>query len=115
VFFKLPPLSEGDWAALGFRKKDTHPSTIPAEDAGSDYGVRIYYALSGEPDDRFPFRLAEPLKIGKVLPYSVFTRRKKERFDFNGESGSTVYFCLCYENSKGEAGPFGPVLSAVVP
>jgi hypothetical protein len=91
------------------------PVAGTAPDARSDYGVRIYYALSGEPDDRFPFRLAEPLKIGKVLPYSVFTRRKKERFDFNGESGSTVYFCLCYENSKGEAGPFGPVLSAVVP
>jgi hypothetical protein len=84
-------------------------------DPRSDYGVRIYYALSGEPSERFPFRLASPLKIGKVLPYSVFTRRRKERFDFNGESGSAVYFCLRYENSKGDAGPFGPVLSAVVP
>jgi hypothetical protein len=28
---------------------------------------------------------------------------------------NTVYFCLRYENSKGEAGPFGPVLSAVIP
>jgi hypothetical protein len=31
-YFKLPPLSDGDWAALGFREKDTHPSTIPAPD-----------------------------------------------------------------------------------
>jgi hypothetical protein len=31
-YFKMPPLSEGDWAALGFRKKDTHPSPIPAPD-----------------------------------------------------------------------------------
>jgi hypothetical protein len=45
----------------------------------------------------------------------AFTRRKRERFDFDGESGNTVYFCLRYENSKGEAGPFGPLLSAVVP
>jgi hypothetical protein len=28
-FFKLPPLSEGDWAALGFRQKDPHPTPIP--------------------------------------------------------------------------------------
>jgi hypothetical protein len=28
-YFKLPPLSEGDWAALGFRPKDTHPSLAP--------------------------------------------------------------------------------------
>ncbi|MDR2634185.1 MAG: hypothetical protein LBC51_11290 [Treponema sp.] len=31
-YFKLPPLSEGDWAALGFRQKDTHPSPAPAPD-----------------------------------------------------------------------------------
>jgi hypothetical protein len=31
-YFKIPPLSEGDWAALGFRKKDLHPSPAPAPD-----------------------------------------------------------------------------------
>jgi hypothetical protein len=31
-FFKIPPLTEGDWAALGFREKDTHPTPIPAPD-----------------------------------------------------------------------------------
>jgi hypothetical protein len=31
-FFKMPPLTAGDWAALGFREKDTHPSTIPVPD-----------------------------------------------------------------------------------
>jgi hypothetical protein len=30
--FKIPPLTEGDWAALGFRQKDTHPSPAPAPD-----------------------------------------------------------------------------------
>jgi hypothetical protein len=28
-YFKLPPITEGDWAALGFQEKDTHPSNIP--------------------------------------------------------------------------------------
>jgi hypothetical protein len=28
-FFKIPPLSAADWAALGFREKDTHPTNIP--------------------------------------------------------------------------------------
>jgi hypothetical protein len=28
-YFKLPPLTEGDWAALGFRAKDPHPTPIP--------------------------------------------------------------------------------------
>jgi hypothetical protein len=31
-YFKLPPLTEGDWAALGFRQKDTHPSPVTAPD-----------------------------------------------------------------------------------
>ncbi|MDR1219844.1 MAG: hypothetical protein LBK73_09585 [Treponema sp.] len=31
-YFKMPPLTEGDWAALGFKRKDTHPSPAPAPD-----------------------------------------------------------------------------------
>jgi hypothetical protein len=31
-YFKILPLTEGDWAALGFRRKDTHPSPVPAPD-----------------------------------------------------------------------------------
>jgi hypothetical protein len=39
---------------------------------------------------------------GDELPYSRFTRRKKELFDFPAEdSGKTVYFCIRYENAKG--------------
>jgi hypothetical protein len=90
----------------------------PPPDTRSDYGVRIYYGLSGPAGDSFRFRVAEAPKSGNDLPYSIFTRRKKERFDFDGESGNTVYFCLRYENSKGRKegqGPFGPILSAVIP
>jgi hypothetical protein len=81
----------------------------------SDYGVRIYFGFSGPPSEKFPFRLAGVPRRGEDLPYSVFTRKKKKRFDFEGESGSRVYFCLRYENGKGDAGPFGPMLSAVIP
>jgi hypothetical protein len=141
-YFK--PLDGGDWAALGFRQRDLHHSPIPAPesqveadltfpgihmvelrkirpvsgtapDARSDYGTRIYYGLSGPPSDKYRFRLTEAPKTGGDLPYSLFTRRKNERFDFDGESGNRVYFCLRYENSKGEAGPFGPIFSAVIP
>ncbi|MDR2184098.1 MAG: hypothetical protein LBO80_00295 [Treponema sp.] len=142
-YFKLSPLTEGDLAALGLKERDP-PSPVPvpeaqaqadltfpgihlvelrnirpvsgtAPDPRSDYGVRIYYGFSGPASARFPFRVTGVPKTGADLPYSIFTRRKKERFDFDGESGNTVYFCLRYENSKGEAGPFGPVFSAVVP
>ena len=145
-YFKMPPLTVGDLAALGLHSRKP-PSPIPrpenqAEadltfpgihlvelrnirpvagdppDPRSDYGVRIYYGLSGTPSEKYRFREAEAPATGRALPYSIFTRRKKERFDFDGESGRTVYFCLRYENPKGGEegqGPFGPILSAVIP
>jgi hypothetical protein len=91
------------------------PVTGTPPDSRSDYGVRIYFGLSGPPSEKYPFRLAQAPKRGEEIPYSVFTKKKNKRFDLEGESGNTVYFCLRYENSKGEAGPFGPILSAVIP
>jgi hypothetical protein len=143
-FYRVPPLSVGDMTALGLRPRDTASTPIPvpaaqaeadllfpgihlvelaniravggaAPDARGGYGVRIYYGFSGPPSEKFPFRLTAAPKIGRDLPYSIFTRRRKERFDFDGESGNTVYFCLRYENPKGQAGPFGPIFSAGIP
>jgi hypothetical protein len=146
--FKVPPLTPADWAALGFRERDNHntPVSRPESQAEADlvfpgihlvelqnirpvaaagdpnprggYGVRIYYGLSGPPTDTYRFRVNEPPAKGSDLPYSLFTRRKKERFDFDGESGNRVYFCLRYENAKGGKegeGPFGPILTAIIP
>jgi hypothetical protein len=50
-YFKIPPLTAADWAALGFREKDTHPSNIPPPDGtplatlsypGGPHAVRIH-------------------------------------------------------------------------
>jgi hypothetical protein len=58
----------------------------------------------------------KPPVTGDELPHSHFTRRKRERMDFSQEeSGKTIYFCVRYENAKGEPGPWGPIFSAVVP
>jgi hypothetical protein len=145
-YFLVPPLTPIDLARLGLKENDP-PSPIPRPesqptadlsfpgihlvelrkirviggappDPRGNYGVRIHYGLTGTPTDNYPFRVTKPPTTGKDLPKSFFTRRKKERFDFDGESGSTVYFCLQYENPTGGEegkGPFGPILSAVVP
>jgi hypothetical protein len=91
------------------------PVSGTAPDPRSDYGVRIYFGLSGSPSEKFPFRLTGIPRRGEDLAYSVFTRTKKKRFDFEGESGNMVYFCLRYENGKGDVGPFGPILQAGIP
>ncbi|MDR2739933.1 MAG: hypothetical protein LBB68_08920 [Treponema sp.] len=146
-FFLVPPLTESDLIALGLKSRDSSsptptPDAQPEADltfpgihlvelrnirpmAGgtapnprSNYGVRIYYGLTGEPTEAHRFRVTGTPKTGKDLPYSLFTHRKRERFDFDGESGNRVYFCLQYERPKGGEkgkGPFGPILSAVIP
>jgi hypothetical protein len=146
--FKVPPLTKMDWAALGFRNKGGRRAPTPAPEAQpeadltfpgihlvelrnirpmagavppdprGDYGVRIYYGLTGEPTEAHRFRVTGTPKTGDDLPKSLFTRRKRERFDFDGESGNRVYFCLQYESPTGGEkgkGPFGPILSAVIP
>jgi hypothetical protein len=88
------------------------------DDPRSDYGIRIFWGIMGAPTESDRFRLSSPPVKGGDLPHSTFTHRKRYLFDFDGDSGRTVYFCLRYENDKGGEegeGPFGPILSAVIP
>ncbi|MDR1248073.1 MAG: hypothetical protein LBK63_02110 [Treponema sp.] len=92
--------------------------TMSDEEEKAEFGVRIFWGVLGDPTATDKFRLAAPPVTGNDLPHSTFTHRKKFRFDFEGDSGKTVYFCLRYENEKGGKdgeGPFGPILSAIVP
>jgi hypothetical protein len=84
--------------------------------ARSDHCVRIYYRVLGDVTATDKFRLSAPPGSGDDLPHSVFTRKHKYQFDFPEEDrGKTVYFCLRYENSKGDSGPWGPILQAIIP
>jgi hypothetical protein len=143
-YFLQPPLKDEDMVSLELSPPDTTPIPPPtaqaeadltfpgihlvelkkirtvagsgsAQDGKSDYGVRIFWGLTGPAVGEDKFRVTEAPGSGKDLPHSKFTRRHKELFDFDGESGNTVYFCLRYENPKGDAGPFGPMLKAVIP
>jgi hypothetical protein len=134
--FLTPPLIDSDYASLGLSPPDKIPTPIPAPTvqveaditfpgrhlielkkirpmarnpprARSDYGVRIFWGLSGSRTEQDKFRITESPASGYDLPHSRFTRRRKELFNFDGESGNTVYFCLRYENPTG-----GKALSA---
>ena len=131
-----PPLTEADFAALGLKPKDINPTpvapptgqaeadiTYPGRtqlqlliqhmagtplDAKANYGYRIYFGKYAA-DDTLP-------ATGKDLRESKFSRQKKVLFTFEPEdTGKTAYFCIRYENSKGETGPWGPMFSAVIP
>jgi hypothetical protein len=89
-----------------------------SDDPRADWGQRIYYGILDPANPHGRYRIAAPPVTGEDLPHSVFTRTKKHRFDFDGDSGKTVYFSIKYENEKGGEtgeGPYGPIFSAIIP
>jgi hypothetical protein len=88
----------------------------------SDYGYRIYWGIlptGGTTIENANAAKRELTKVpvsGDELPHSKFTRRKKELLDFPQEDrGKMIYFCVRYENAKGEPGPWGPIFSTIIP
>jgi hypothetical protein len=109
----------------GIHLVELHIEKIPMPDQdheASDYGIRIYYGIMPQGGASVEAAVGirrELMKIpqaGVELPHSVFTRKKTYRFDFPGtDRGKQVFFCLRYENSKGESGPWGPLFDAIIP
>ena len=84
-----------------------HDGSTPA-DAKANYGFRIYHGVvaAGE----------TPPASGMDLHESIFSRKKKVLFTYKpDDSGKTAYFCIRYENSKGKAGQWGALFSAIIP
>jgi hypothetical protein len=77
-------------------------------DARANYGVKIKYDV---------FAADTPLATNeRELQESRFTRKKKELFTFDrNDRQKTACFCLRYENSKGNAGQWGAIVSAIIP
>ncbi|MDR1127642.1 MAG: hypothetical protein LBL06_05895 [Treponema sp.] len=133
-YFYVPPLSDVDLVSLGLKPHDSTPSpsgkptaqvTIGTFLAGRhELGVKIAY-VTGSPADRANkgyrvwYRVAvagetpptDPEELGK----SFYTRHKKDVIEFDfGDSGKMVYFAAQVEN-EGKKGPWGPLVSALIP
>ena len=77
-------------------------------DKRANYGVKIRSVVA-------PIDQPSPNEIN-MLAESRFTRRKKELFTFeNQDRQKKAYFCFRYENSKGKAGQWSSIISAVIP
>jgi hypothetical protein len=133
-FYRVPPLTEGDWAALGLRPKDTTPTPSGAPTAQvtietylvgrHEIGIKIVY-VTGNPDDRANkgyriwYSVAAPGETPPANPEdlhkSFYTKRKKDLIEFGfGDSGKTAWFAVQVEND-GKKGPWGPLVSALIP
>ena len=135
-YFYNPPLTNADIISLGLKPRDNTPTAVPAPtgqatanviylghlqlqlrihhvenksiDPQANYGYRIYYGVYADSDT--------PPDNGTDLRESKFTRKKKVLFTFSPtEAKKTAYFCIRYENSKGEAGVWGSLFSAIIP
>jgi hypothetical protein len=123
-----------DLVNLDFTPHDPHPTpsdpptaevTVETYLAGRHkLGIRIVY-VPGNPEDKANrgFRVwykvvppgGEPVRSPKELTESFYTRRKKDVVVFDYEdSGKTAFLAVQVEHG-GKKGPWGPLVSAIIP
>jgi hypothetical protein len=79
--------------------------TNKKEKPADAYGVRYAWQLGG----------TAPSAPGD-LPKSKFSRKTSEKFMWDpSDQGKPVFYASCYENSKGEVGPWSGIVSTIVP
>jgi len=96
------------YKAAGSLELHITPEADISENKRAYHGCKIVYDVvaANEPQP----------KTERDLKQVSFTRKKKESFIFHPQDAAKrVYFSLRYENSKGNAGPWCPVFSAVIP
>jgi hypothetical protein len=133
-YFLIPPLLDSDLISLGLKPRDEHPTPSHAPTAQvtvetflvgrHELGIRIVY-VTGSPDDpankgyRIWYSVIAPGETPPASPEdlrkSFYTQRRKDLIEFEfGDSGKTVYFAVQIEND-GRKGPWGPLVSALIP
>jgi hypothetical protein len=133
-YFLSPPLLDSDYISLGLKPHDPTPTPrgVPtAQETVETYlvgrpepGLRLIY-IDGSPSDpaNKGYRIwysviapgETPLASPNELRNSFYTKRKKDVIEFDfGDSGKTAYFAVQIEN-EGKKGPWGPLVSALIP
>ncbi|GAB6391864.1 MAG: hypothetical protein MdMp014T_1237 [Treponematales bacterium] len=132
-YLKFDPVTNADRTAMGVHNRDKVPSPHPIPSSVPDTDVRNtenhfehrLSALNNEgkplkPHDAYGVRFAwqvggERPASGADLPKGRFSRRTSIVVP-HGEAlkGQTAYYSTCYENSKGEAGEWSPIVEAII-
>jgi hypothetical protein len=133
-YFLSPPLLDSDYVSLGLKPHDPTPTpsgpptaqvTIETYLVGRhelgvqmvyvtgnindsvNKGYRIWYSVVGQGESA----PTDPDELHK----SFYTKRRKDVIEFDfGDSGKTAYFAVQVEN-EGKKGPWGPLVSALIP
>jgi hypothetical protein len=133
-WFLSPPLQDPDFVSLGLKIPDTTPTqsgspsdqvTVETYLVGRhELGVKIIYVTGSatNPANKGYRIWYTVVAAGETPPAnpddlrkSFFTKRKKDVIEFDfGASGSTAFFAVQIEN-EGRKGPWGPLVSALIP
>jgi hypothetical protein len=134
-YFLTPPLLDSDYISLGLKPHDstqTASGTPTAQVMVETYlvgrhelGIRIMYVTGNMLDPankgyRIWYSVVAPGETPPARPDSLnksfYTMRRKDLIQFAyDDSGKTVYFAVQVENSGGKQGPWGPMVSALIP
>jgi hypothetical protein len=131
---KNPIITDAERIAMGLHVRDAKPSTIaqPTTRPEIDIDVVDFRRLKVLFHDMDSKSNAKPYGIiGAVILYavldappaditalirSVLATRTPHILEFTEEErGKTVYIAICWQNEKGERGPFSEIESAIVP
>lgn len=127
-------VSDGDRERLGLHVWDKNPSpkgrpvsrpaleVVPTNNRQhSVTAANITNGKKNRPDDahgvRFVWEIRDDApENAEDLRHSEFRVKTHEVFDYNeGDRGKKVFYAACYENAKGEAGPWSDIVWAVIP
>jgi hypothetical protein len=133
-YFLTPPLDMPAYISLGLKPHDNTPSHSGAPTAQvtvetflvgrHELGVKMLY-ITGNPADnankgfRLWYSVVAPGETPPTNPEELrktfFTKRKKDVIEFEfDDSGKTAYFAVQIEN-EGKKGPWGPLVSGLIP
>jgi hypothetical protein len=131
-----PLVADTDLEAMGLPRRPSGGKTpTPAPSSYPDYTVdtsvirqlTIHFrdherGMRGKPrgvhgvEIKWGFATDALPKDGDMLLNSIIDTHTPHTFTFDGDDrGRTVYFCLRWENTRGQRGPWSEVVSAIVP
>lgn len=131
---KNPVITDAQRIALGLHVRDATPTTIPVPATCPKLGIAVvdFRRLKASFHDQGSRSKAKPYGVnGAVIIYavldappadhsaltrSVLATRTPHILEFaEEERGKKVYIAVCWQNEKGEKGPWSEIESAIVP
>jgi hypothetical protein len=131
---KNPVITDAQRVALGLHVHDTTPTTIPVPKTRPELDIdvldfrrlKVVFRDMGSKSSAKPYGVngaviiyavldAPPADVS-ALTRSVLATRTPHVLEFTTEErGKTVYVAICWQNEKGEKGPWSEIESAIVP